>query len=88
MTTEERSNLIAFMKTLSGSNVYTDPRWSDPFDEEGNLTILPAINPVVISGTKFENEGNMPQVAPESNTLPGLHIKQIPQGAKGKMNPQ
>ena len=40
MTTAERSALIAFMKTLSGNNVYTDERWSDPFDASGELTII------------------------------------------------
>lgn len=29
---EERQAITAFMKTLSGSNVYTDPKWSDPFE--------------------------------------------------------
>jgi cytochrome c peroxidase len=28
---EERDDLIAFLKTLSGKAVYTDERWSDPF---------------------------------------------------------
>jgi len=31
--------LIAFLKTLSGSNIYTDEKWSDPFSENGELTI-------------------------------------------------
>ena len=29
---EERDDLIAFLKTLSGKAVYTDERWSDPFE--------------------------------------------------------
>lgn len=31
MTTAEKSALIAFLKTLGGSNVYVDPKWSNPF---------------------------------------------------------
>jgi cytochrome c peroxidase len=31
MTVAEKNALIAFMKTLSGTNVYTDARWSNPF---------------------------------------------------------
>ncbi len=27
----EKANLFTFIKTLTGSNVYTDPKWSDPF---------------------------------------------------------
>jgi len=31
MTNEEKGQLEDFLRTLSGSNMYTDPRWSDPF---------------------------------------------------------
>lgn len=31
MTATEIDDLIAFLKTLSGTNVYTDTKWSDPF---------------------------------------------------------
>lgn len=31
ITATERAALIAFLKTLTGSNLYEDPRWSDPF---------------------------------------------------------
>lgn len=31
LSDQEVSAIIAFVKTLSGSNVYTDERWSDPF---------------------------------------------------------
>lgn len=31
MTDEEKEALLAFMHTLSGTAVYNDPRWSDPF---------------------------------------------------------
>jgi cytochrome c peroxidase len=33
----QKNALIAFLKTLSGNNLYTDPKWSDPFDASGNL---------------------------------------------------
>lgn len=36
----EKDALVAFLLTLTGSDVYTDPRWSDPFDSNGNLSIL------------------------------------------------
>ena len=32
ITDQERDDLIAFLKTLSGTAVYTDERWSDPFE--------------------------------------------------------
>lgn len=31
ITPQERSDLVAFLKTLSGSAVYTDKKWSNPF---------------------------------------------------------
>jgi cytochrome c peroxidase len=34
----QKNALAAFIKTLSGTNLYTDPKWSDPFDSNGNLT--------------------------------------------------
>ena len=32
LTQQEKDALVAFMITLSGTNVYTDERWSDPFN--------------------------------------------------------
>lgn len=32
LTTQERADVIAFLETLSGNSVYTDKRWSDPFN--------------------------------------------------------
>ncbi|PHS08246.1 MAG: cytochrome-c peroxidase [Kordia sp.] len=31
MTTDEKSNLISFLKTLSGTDVYSNEKWADPF---------------------------------------------------------
>ena len=31
ITQKEKEDLIAFLKTLTGSNLYTDEKWSDPF---------------------------------------------------------
>lgn len=33
MTTEEVEAVVAFIKTLSGTNIYTDEKWSDPFSD-------------------------------------------------------
>lgn len=32
ITVQEKNALVAFLKTLTGTAVYTDPRWSDPFN--------------------------------------------------------
>lgn len=33
ITAEERADLLAFLQTLTGANLYADVRWSDPFGE-------------------------------------------------------
>ena len=40
MTNQERNRVIAFLGTLTGTDVYTNEKWSDPFDDNGNLEIL------------------------------------------------
>lgn len=37
LTIQERQQLIAFMETLTGLNVYTDEKWSNPFNNLGNV---------------------------------------------------
>lgn len=41
LTNQEKDALIAFLGTLTGQDVYTNEKWSDPFDEDGNLTVIP-----------------------------------------------
>lgn len=40
----QKDNLAAFLRTLTGSSIYTDEKWSDPFNEQGQIetVILPA----------------------------------------------
>ena len=33
----QKEQLLAFLRTLTGSDVYTNEKWSNPFDESGNL---------------------------------------------------
>lgn len=42
-TQAEKDALVAFLETLSGTNVYTDERWSDPFDPDGSIDIIGGI---------------------------------------------
>lgn len=39
LTATERDAVVAFMQTLSGNDVYSDPMWSDPFQPDGSLSI-------------------------------------------------
>ena len=41
LTQAQRDNIVAFLGTLSGSDVYTNPKWSNPFDSLGNITVIP-----------------------------------------------
>lgn len=40
LTDVQKDALAAFLKTLTGNTIYTDSKWSDPFDENGNLTLV------------------------------------------------
>ncbi len=40
LTDQEKNALVAFLRTLSGSAVYEDEKWSDPFDEDNNLELI------------------------------------------------
>jgi cytochrome c peroxidase len=40
LSAQQRADLEAFLKTLTGSNVYTDPKWSNPFDANGSLSVI------------------------------------------------
>ena len=65
----QKDALVAFLKTLSGNNVYTDPKWSDPFDAQGNITIVPML------GLEEQTKMNIllfPQPAHTHVTLSGL----------------
>ena len=60
LTQTEKDNLEAFLKTLTGSNVYTAEQWSDPFDINGNLTILNGVLPVELYSFEIEElDGNI-----------------------------
>lgn len=41
LTQAQKNALVAFLATLSGVNVYTDARWSNPFAPNGQLDIMP-----------------------------------------------
>ncbi|MBT3346685.1 MAG: T9SS type A sorting domain-containing protein [Gemmatimonadetes bacterium] len=52
MLQHERAEVVEFLTTLTGSNVYRDEKWSDPFDLDGNLIVIPAA-----TATHVESEG-------------------------------
>ncbi|MBV1922646.1 MAG: T9SS type A sorting domain-containing protein [Flavobacteriaceae bacterium] len=40
LTEDQKQELIAFLKTLTGSDMYTNEKWSDPFDADGSIEII------------------------------------------------
>lgn len=42
LTEDQKNALEAFLRTLTGTDVYTNDIWSDPFDAGGNLTLTGA----------------------------------------------
>lgn len=40
LTDIEKSSLIAFLRTLTGSDIYTNEKWSNPFDENDELNLI------------------------------------------------
>ena len=47
LTAQQKLDLEAFLLTLSGNAVYSDPKWSDPFRPDGTITVTngPAATP-------------------------------------------
>ncbi|MEM9547971.1 MAG: cytochrome c peroxidase [Bacteroidota bacterium] len=40
LTQQEKDQLLAFLQTLSGTAVYTEEAYSDPFEQDGSLAIM------------------------------------------------
>ena len=40
LTEAKKQELIAFLGTLTGSDMYTNEKWSDPFDPDGSIKII------------------------------------------------
>lgn len=40
LTEAQKLELVAFLRTLTGSDIYTNEKWSDPFDPDGSIKII------------------------------------------------
>ena len=60
LTAQEKLDLEAFLLTMTGTNMYTDERWSDPFDANGNITLINYLNgcesTLVLSGNNISDD--------------------------------
>lgn len=52
LTAQEKAGLVAFVRTLTGTAIYNDARWSNPFVND-SLTI---IDPTLISAIELNND--------------------------------
>ena len=60
LTSEERLQLAAFIMTLTGSDIYTDEKWSNPFDVNEEIEIIGG----TISNTFAIENGNNISIYP------------------------
>jgi len=58
MSASERDALTAFVKTLSGKEVYTNNRWSDPFAADETLTLVD----VLLGDVNLDEEVNFDDI--------------------------
>ncbi len=40
LTEGQKQDLVAFLKTLTGSDIYTNEKWSNPFEPDGSIKII------------------------------------------------
>jgi cytochrome c peroxidase len=45
LTAQQKLDLEAFLRTLTGKALYTDPKWSNPFRADGSITIIDTAPP-------------------------------------------
>jgi cytochrome c peroxidase len=72
LTQMERESLIAFLKTLTSTAIYTDERWSNPFDDQDNLELTG-----IVGLTHFEQNQKEVSVYPNpSDATISVDLKQ------------
>lgn len=64
----ERASLVAFLETLGGSSLYTDPKWSDPFDDAGAIALV--VLPSDTIAMNFSGSGESRSVTLSGRAVP------------------
>ena len=70
LTAQEKSQLVAFLKTLSGTSIYTDTKLADPFDAAGELTLV--VIPVESGELTFSGTGESREVTVTTTGVPNV----------------
>lgn len=80
LTDNQKLALEAFLMTLTGSDIYTNEKWSTPFDSLGNLTILP------MDSTNTDTTGNDTSTTGIADRFEELDIQVFPNPATSFVN--
>lgn len=70
LTTQEKSDLEAFLKTLTGTSIYTDGRYSSPFNADGSLALV--ILPTEAAEMTFAEQDGMVTVTLRASGVPNV----------------
>ena len=70
LSAAQRDQLVAFLKTLSGEAVYEDAKFADPFDENGEISLI--MMPVGEGEIAFTGSGEDRQVTVTTRGVPNV----------------
>ncbi len=70
LTATQKAQLVAFLKTLTGSSVYEDTKFSNPFDENDQISLV--VLPLQGGDLQFSGSGEDRQVTVTSNGVPNV----------------
>ena len=62
--------MVAFLRTLTGTSVYTDTKWSDPFNPTNQLSLI--VLPLNTDGLSFSGTGIAREVTVTSVGVPNV----------------
>lgn len=71
LTNQQKADLVAFLETLSGNSIYTDEKYSTPFDADGSLATV--VLPSEPARMEFSVDGNdVPMITLAAKGVPSL----------------
>jgi cytochrome c peroxidase len=70
LTTQQKNDLIAFLRTLTGTSIYTDEKFSSPFNEDDTLAIV--VLPTDATEMTFSKQDNSQMVTLRAACVPNV----------------
>jgi len=70
LTATQKAQLVAFLKTLTGNSVYEDTKFSNPFDENDQISLV--VLPLNAGNLQFSGSGEDRQVMVTSSGVPNV----------------